>query len=278
MTATNTTPAAAQRTEIVFIESNIADYQTLLNGITPGAKVHILDAASDGLVQMAGILAGRSGIDAIHILSHGAEGSVQLGSLNLRMQNLQAYATELQTIGSALTQNADILLYGCDVAKGSDGAALIAALVQATLADVAASDDLTGSDALGGDWVLESAANVETAFLTSHYARLLPTPSTSTTFDAYSGYVEFATSSPTTSGFTASNVLGWDITTKTTNNGDTETWLNAAESQYGYSALDSGDADPNSITGVIFKSNDTSLTLFDLQSLQVHYDRLTLAI
>ena len=72
-----------QRTEVVFIESNVANYQTLLNGVSPGAEVHVLDASMDGLAQMAQILAGRSGIDAIHILSHGTEGSVQLGALNL---------------------------------------------------------------------------------------------------------------------------------------------------------------------------------------------------
>ncbi|MFZ3017582.1 MAG: DUF4347 domain-containing protein, partial [Gallionella sp.] len=151
-------PVASARTEIVFVESNVADYQTLLNGVTPGAEVHVLDAAQDGLAQIAGILDGRSGIDAIHIVSHGSEGSLQLGGLSLTADNLQDHAADLATIGGALDANADILLYGCDVAAGSDGAALVDALAQATQADIAASTDTTGAAAMGGDWALEYAA------------------------------------------------------------------------------------------------------------------------
>ena len=152
-----TAPVASARSEIVFVESNVADYQTLLNGVNPGAEVHVLDASQDGLAQMAGILGGRSGIDAIHIISHGAEGSVQLGALNLSARNLGDHAADLSAIGGALDANADILLYGCSVAAGSDGAALVDALAQATQADVAASTDITGAAAKGGDWVLEYA-------------------------------------------------------------------------------------------------------------------------
>ncbi len=51
----------------------------------------------------------------------------------------------------------DILLYGCYVAADGSGGAFLDALAEATGADVAASDDLTGADAQGGDWTLESA-------------------------------------------------------------------------------------------------------------------------
>ena len=172
-------PASTQRNEIVFVESNVADYQTLLNGLKSGTEVHVLDATQDGLAQMAQILNGRSGIDAIHIFSHGSEATVQLGSMNLTAQNLQEHTADLATIGSALDANADILLYGCSVAAGSDGAALVDALAQATQADIAASIDLTGAASLGGNWVLEkqsgqidaSAAISDNAL--SNYANLL---------------------------------------------------------------------------------------------------------
>lgn len=164
-----------QRSEIVFIESNVSDYQTLIDGVNPDAEVHVLDASQDGLAQMAQILGGRSGIDAIHIVSHGSEGSVNLGSLKLTSQNLQDHAADLATIGNALSQNGDILLYGCDVAAGSDGAAFINALAQTTQADVGASTDATGSAARGGDWSLETSTGVidEPALSISSYSELL---------------------------------------------------------------------------------------------------------
>jgi hypothetical protein len=81
----------AQPVQIVFIESNVANYQTMLKdfNLAPGTEVHVLDANQDGLTQMAQILAGRSGIGAIQIGSHGTDATVQLGSLNLNAQTLQ---------------------------------------------------------------------------------------------------------------------------------------------------------------------------------------------
>jgi len=147
-----------QRTEILFIESNVADYQTLIDGAKLGTEVHVLDAGQDGLAQMAQILDGRSGIDAIHIVSHGSGGALLLGSVTLTAQNLGEHTAELTAIGNALNQNADILLYGCDVGKGSDGAAFVSALAQASQADVAASNDTTGAAALEGNWILETSS------------------------------------------------------------------------------------------------------------------------
>ncbi|MDD1619946.1 MAG: DUF4347 domain-containing protein [Methylococcaceae bacterium] len=152
-----------QRTEVVFIENSANDYQTLIDGVSPSAEVHVLDYSQDGLAQMAQILQGRSAIDALHIVSHGCVGSVGLGSLQLTAQNLPDHAADLATIGNALTQNGDILLYGCDVAEGSDGVAVINALAQTTQADIAASDNATGAASLGGDWQLEfKVGSIET--------------------------------------------------------------------------------------------------------------------
>ncbi|MCK9635096.1 MAG: DUF4347 domain-containing protein [Methylobacter tundripaludum] len=160
--AADVVPPAAepQRNEIVFIENNVADYQQLENGVKPGTEVYVLDAGQDGLAQMAQILAGRSGIDAIHIVSHGSDGAVLFGATFLSSENLQQYSGELAVIGGALTQNGDILLYGCDVGAGASGAAFVSELASATGADVAASSGPTGSAALGGDWRLETQTGV----------------------------------------------------------------------------------------------------------------------
>ena len=51
-----------------------------------------------------------------------------------------------------------MLLYGCNVAADSDGQSLLDNIARLTGADVVASDDLTGSAELGGDWQLEYQA------------------------------------------------------------------------------------------------------------------------
>ncbi|MEE2951865.1 MAG: DUF4347 domain-containing protein [Pseudomonadota bacterium] len=141
--------------EVVFIETNIADWQTLAAGVSPNAEIVLLDAARDGLTQMAEWAKIHSGYEAIHILSHGSQGALQLGSVTLTDAELAGREADLATLGQALTADGDLLLYGCDVAAGEGGIAFIRDLAAATGADVAASDDLTGAKVAGGDWLLE---------------------------------------------------------------------------------------------------------------------------
>ncbi|MDD3814881.1 MAG: DUF4347 domain-containing protein, partial [Desulfocapsaceae bacterium] len=155
--------ASTGRHEIAFIENNIADYQILVNGVQPATEVHLLDATRDGLVQMAGILTGRSDIDAIHLVSHGSAGLLQLGELNLSTQNLGAHAADLATIGAALNADADLLIYGCNVAQGNSGNSFVRQISALTGAHVAASTDFTGAAALGGNWALEFHSGTVTA-------------------------------------------------------------------------------------------------------------------
>jgi uncharacterized repeat protein (TIGR01451 family) len=63
----------------------------------------------------------------------------------------------LQQWGKALSERGDILLCGCSVAAGESGAAFVRRLSLIAGADIAASDNLTGSAALGGDWELKFA-------------------------------------------------------------------------------------------------------------------------
>ena len=157
-------PLSSTPHAIVFVESDVEDYRSLLVGLAPGTEVHVLDAGADGLAHMAQVLAGRSGIDALHIISHGKEGAVSLGSLLLTSENMGTHAADLATIGAALEPDADILLYGCEVGAGSNGAAFVDELAKATGADVAASTNLTGAANLGGDWVLEYATGTVSSY------------------------------------------------------------------------------------------------------------------
>jgi hypothetical protein len=117
--------------------------------------VHVLNPAEDAISQISKTLLGREGIESLHIVSHGEAGELQLGQDWLTLYNLQAYREQLQSWQGALTQDADILLYGCNVGEGELGQAFVTILSQLTGADIAASDDLTGNAALGGNWTLE---------------------------------------------------------------------------------------------------------------------------
>jgi len=100
----------------------------------------------------------------LHILSHGRSGALYLGATELTTASLGVYATLLAQIGSRLSADGDILLYGCDVAFGTDGQAFITRFAALTGADVAASSDKTGSADVKGNWNLEAViGEVETA-------------------------------------------------------------------------------------------------------------------
>ena len=142
-------------TNIVFIDSRVTDYQTLIDGLTEPTEVFILEGQSDRLAQMASRLQGRSGIDALHIISHGSQGALYSGSTVLDSGNLVAYGSQLTNLGSSLTDKGDILLYGCNVAQGDAGVQFIHQLAELTGADVAASTNVTGSVEMGADWLLE---------------------------------------------------------------------------------------------------------------------------
>ena len=101
---------------IVFVDGHVEDAASLLEGIPPSAETFILDHELDGLSQIAAVLAEREGISTIHVLSHGAEGMVQLGCLELTDANVASRAIDLSAIGSALGEEAEILLYSCDTA------------------------------------------------------------------------------------------------------------------------------------------------------------------
>ncbi|MEZ5705919.1 MAG: DUF4347 domain-containing protein [Burkholderiaceae bacterium] len=140
--------------EIVFVDAVAADLAPTLD--TPEREVVILDANRDGVEQIAQVLAGRSEITAVHIVSHGVEGQLMLGNTVLNAETMSGrYAATLGQIGAALSDDADILIYGCNFGEGEDGLGAASLLAQFTGADVAASNDTTGHESRGGDWDLE---------------------------------------------------------------------------------------------------------------------------
>ncbi|WP_052659165.1 DUF4347 domain-containing protein [Pseudomonas sp. LFM046] len=169
---------ADNRQEVVFVDSQVKDYQQLIGGLKPGTEVVVLDANKDGLQQIADYLEGRSGIDAIHVISHGEVGKVQLGNDWLESGDIAARSELLNAIGQTLSNEGDILLYGCQIGANGEGQAFIDDLAAAAGADVAASSDLTGASSKGGDWVLESRSGlVETSAIDgAGYEHLLLAP------------------------------------------------------------------------------------------------------
>ncbi len=147
--------------EIIFVDTGVAGYEELLEDLLLSLPedtqpaIILLDTKTDGIEQISSSLAEYQNVSAIHILSHANSGEVTLGSTTLDNANLDDFANTLLNWNDYLTPDADILIYGCNLAVSSDGVALIDNIAALTGADVAASDDLTGNATAGGDWELE---------------------------------------------------------------------------------------------------------------------------
>ncbi|MFK8110684.1 MAG: DUF4347 domain-containing protein [Rubripirellula sp.] len=149
------TTASQTTTEIVFVDSNVRDFQQLEAGLLASAELVLIDSDRNGIDQISQVLANRHGVRAVHFLAHGAAGKTQLGNQTLDNQSLRAQSQQVREWASAFAPDADILLYGCETGRGDLGTALLAQLAALTGADVAASTDVTGHQDHSGNWVLE---------------------------------------------------------------------------------------------------------------------------
>ncbi|MEZ6122852.1 MAG: DUF4347 domain-containing protein [Planctomycetaceae bacterium] len=152
-----------QTLELVFLDSSISNLDQMLadlqseNALDSSRILEavVLDASKDGIAQITSALLKYNGIDGMHIVSHGTDGQVRLGSTTLSLENLDRYRSAISAWQYSMSEQADILIYGCNVAATTDGQQLLSELSTLTDSDVAGSEDLTGSADLGGDWELE---------------------------------------------------------------------------------------------------------------------------
>ncbi len=158
----NTALSTSSVTQLIIIDSRVSHHESLLTGLENNTAVLHLNDQQDGLNQISMALAQYSNLDGLQIVSHGSSGRLLLGGSSVDADSLMAQQGQLALWGEALNTDADILLYGCNVAAGEQGRAFVDQLAGFTGADVAASDDLTGAKALGGNWTLEYAtSNIE---------------------------------------------------------------------------------------------------------------------
>ncbi len=159
--------ASSDRKEIVFIDTRVENYQTLMDGIDPAAEVILLDARRDGIEQIAEALKGRSDIDAIHLIGEGTEAELHLGTAFLTNDSISGHYAELfGQIGQSLSAEADLLIYGCNFGRGTSGLSAIQTLADLTGADIAASTDRTGHVSEYSNWQLEvSTGFIETSIV-----------------------------------------------------------------------------------------------------------------
>jgi hypothetical protein len=163
---TLTIPPAASTTttlrrELVVIEPDVPDRQSLLRSLEafsdPGTVLEVVELTGGGVQELTQVILDHPGLDAVHIISHGAEGSLDLGANELDAATMPADAADIRSWARSLNPGADILLYGCRFAGDAAGQSLVGEIHTLTGAETAANTQPTGAAELGGDWALNYA-------------------------------------------------------------------------------------------------------------------------
>ena len=167
MTITNTsklmkntlTSISTTTSQIVFIDSKVADYQILAAGVVSNTEVVIIEPNQDGIKQITAVLRQKP-FSTVHIVSHGSPGCLYLGNSQLSLDTINKYARKLKSWFAPsphlpISPSPHLLLYGCNVAAGDAGAELIAKLRKITDAEIAASTTRIGNADKGGNWNLD---------------------------------------------------------------------------------------------------------------------------
>ena len=194
--------------ELVFFDETLADDPQLIAEFQRSdgdrnLEWVALESDHNGIEEVTQVLLERSDLAAVHFVTHGADGQINLGNTYLDLTTLQQNTHALAAWGNALSEAGDILFYGCSIAAGGEGEELLKTIADLTGADVAASDDLTGSATLGGDWDLEQQTGaIETPVLIGVASR-----ANWTKVLALSAYEPFAYSTGSLNG--ANGGTGW---------------------------------------------------------------------
>lgn len=139
---------------LAIFDPNVKAWETLAAGLQPGYEAIALHPHQDGVAQISGLLHSRRHIKTLHLVSHGEPDCLHLGSTRLSSDTLNRYRGFLQQWRHSLATDAEILIYGCNVAADSPSP-FLQHLRQLTGANIAASANLTGHATLGGNWELQ---------------------------------------------------------------------------------------------------------------------------
>jgi len=142
--------------EIAFIDRGITDLDSFLAGLRPDVEPILLAPGESAPAQIAKALCGRSTLAAIHIVAHGQAGQVSFDSGPLSLETVNDHADELASIGQALGDNGNLLLWTCRTAQGVRGQSFVKALAHASGAAVSGSTKLVGARDKGGWWKLDT--------------------------------------------------------------------------------------------------------------------------
>ena len=143
--------------ELMIIDSRLSNIDNLIERRRKGLIPIIVQQDENGLDAISQAMLKYPDAATIHVVSHGESGEILLGNSSINEDQLNTKTGSIhQWKNDKVLARPDLIVYGCNVAKGQVGQDFIKKLSAVTGFDVAASTNLTGQSSLGGDWELES--------------------------------------------------------------------------------------------------------------------------
>src|SRR5437763_1573628 len=75
--------------EILFVDPSVSDIETILGNLRPGVHAVVLDERRPAARQIAAALECREGLDAVHLIAHGAPGRVVFAASEWSAETLE---------------------------------------------------------------------------------------------------------------------------------------------------------------------------------------------
>ena len=147
------------KSEILFVDPSVSDIATILGGLRPEVEAIVLGSSRPAARQIAEALHGRRGLDAVHVIAHGAPGQVRFAAGEWSATTLGQDAEDFPAIGRALGADGDLRLWSCSAGAGPEGDDFVTRLAWASRADVSAASGPVGAAAKGGAWRLNSRSS-----------------------------------------------------------------------------------------------------------------------
>jgi hypothetical protein len=146
--------------ELTVIDTSIEDYEVLKDAVKEGETL-LIEEGDKPLDKILNKLEQMGQVGNITIISHGESGEIRFKNSVISSDDLNDNREKWEKLGGYLSQEGDIQLLGCNIAKGDEGKAFVEKLADITKADIAASINPTGSKEKGGDFELEFTTGKE---------------------------------------------------------------------------------------------------------------------
>jgi hypothetical protein len=106
---------------VVIVDPTLPSLALLLEQLHLSSKVVYMDPAANPLAFILSAVEAHAPVSSLHVISEGKSGQLMLAGASVTTMMLEDHWEVLSSWKDQFTPHADVLLYGCEIAKGEAG-------------------------------------------------------------------------------------------------------------------------------------------------------------